>query len=96
MLMEQSITLNVPTNLSPEDWRRVAAIYETLDGWMADPNGAYWYGREGDVRYIWGSAEPSGLLFCGRVEPSLWCGWITVLCSRLSLALAREVHDAEM
>lgn len=95
-IMEQSVTLNIPTNLSPDDWRKVAAVYKTLDGWIADPDCAYWYGREGDTRYIWASAEPGGLLFCGRVESSLWSGWLTVLCARLSLALGREVHDAEM
>lgn len=94
--MEQSITLNVPTNLSPGDWRKVAAVYKTLDGWIADPDNACWYGHEDHLRYIWASAEPGGLLFCGRVESSLWTGWVTVLCARLSLALGREVHDAEM
>ncbi|WP_429252994.1 hypothetical protein [Paraburkholderia sp. GAS333] len=76
--------------------RKVVAVYKTLDGWIADPDCAYWYGREGDTRYIWASAEPGGLLFCGRVESSLWSGWLTVLCARLSLVLGREVHDAEM
>ncbi|TXC79678.1 hypothetical protein FRZ40_35590 [Paraburkholderia azotifigens] len=94
--MEQSITLNVPTNLSPEDWGKVAAVFRTLDGWLGDPHGAYWYGREGDARYICASAEPSGLLLCGQVESSLWCSWLTVLCARLSLALGGEVYDAEM
>ncbi|MBN3816191.1 hypothetical protein G3N57_05960 [Paraburkholderia sp. Se-20369] len=50
--MEHSITLNVPTDLSPEDWQKVAAVYTTLDGWLADSSGACWYGREGDARYI--------------------------------------------
>jgi hypothetical protein len=94
--MEQSITLNVPINLSSEDWQKVAAVYTTLDGWLGDTDSPYWYGREGDARHIWASAEPSGLLFCGRVESGLWMGWVTVLCARLSLALGREVYDAGM
>lgn len=94
--MEQSITLNVPSDLSAEEWQKVAAVYKTLDGWMADSDGAHWYGREGDAQYIWASAEPSGLLFCGRLESDLWLGWVTVLCARMSLALGREIYDAEM
>jgi hypothetical protein len=90
----QSITLNVPYDLSDEDWQKVAAVYRTLDGWIGDPPS--WYGRYGDARYIEASVEPSGLLFDGRVEPELWTGWVTVLCARLSLALGREVYDACM
>lgn len=94
--MRQSITLNVPINLDAEEWKKIEAIYKTMDGWIGDSNSACWYGREDDVRHIWASAEPSGLLFEGVMEHGLWTGWISVLCSRLTLALGREIHDAEM
>lgn len=94
--MHQSITLNVPVDLTDEDWEKVGSVYSTLDGWIAGSSWPCWYGHEGDACYITASAEPSGLLFEGEVEPGLWVGWVTVLCARLSLALGREVHDAEM
>ena len=95
--MEQSITLNVPINSSSEDWQKIAAVYSTLDGWLGwDSDIPHWYGHDGDVRYIWASAEPSGLLFCGQMESLLWTGWVTVLCAKLTLALGREVHDASV
>lgn len=95
--MKQSITLNVPIDLSPQEWQKVADVYQNLDGWMGPQSEIpYWYGKEGDPRYISASAEPSGLLLEGQVEPSLWTGWVSVLCARLSLALGREVHDADM
>jgi hypothetical protein len=94
--MEQSITLNIPINSASEDWQKVAAVYRTLDGWLGDSDSPHWYGRDGDARYILASAEPSGLLFYGRVESVLWISWVTVLCARLSLALGREVHAADV
>lgn len=94
--MFQTITLNVPINLSSEEWAKVATVYRQLDGWVVESEWPRWYGDESADRFIWVSAEPSGLLFSGEVEPSLWVGWVTVLCAKLSLALGREVHDAEM
>lgn len=94
--MRQDITLNIPYDLSNEEWEKVAAVYASLDGWLGDPDGPAWYGREGDARYIGSSVEPSGIQFFGEVETLLWTGWLTVLCARMSLALGREVHDAEV
>jgi hypothetical protein len=94
--MEQSITLNVPLNMPSSDWEKVAEVYRTLDGWLADSEWPYWYGKEGCSTYITASAEPSGLVFSGEVDSSFWAGWVSVLCARLSLALGWEVHDAEL
>ncbi|SFO91522.1 hypothetical protein [Variovorax sp. PDC80] len=94
--MRQDITLNIPYDLSNEEWEKVAAVYASLDGWLDDQDGPAWYGREGDARYIGSSVEPSGIQFFGEVETLLWTGWLTVLCARMSLALGREVHDAEV
>ncbi len=94
--MHQSITLNVPHDLTDEEWAKVAAVYASMDGWREGEALPTWYGTEADQAYIIASAEPSGLLLEGLLEPDLWTGWLTVLCARLSLALGREVHDAEM
>lgn len=95
--MKQSITLNLPVNLSPQEWQKVTSVYESLDGWLGPQSEIpYWYGKEGESRYISASAEPSGLLLEGQIEPLFWTGWLTLLCARLSLALGREIHDAEM
>ncbi|WP_395350074.1 hypothetical protein [Variovorax sp. UC122_21] len=94
--MRQEITLNIPYDLSDEEWAKVAEVYASLDGWLGDQNGAAWYGREGDARHIGASVEPSGIHFFGEVESPLWTGWLTVLCARMSIALGREVHDAEV
>ena len=93
--MSQSITLNVPVELSPQDWEKVAAVFRELDGWM-ESNEACWYGHENDKKYITASAEPGGLLLEGEIDGGLWTGWISVLCAKLTLALGREIHDAEM
>jgi hypothetical protein len=94
--MFQSITLNIGLDSAKEDWDNVAKVYPRLDGWLAEADWPYWYGREGDARYITASAEPSGLIFCGNIEPRLFLAWVSVLCAKLTLALGREVHDAEM
>lgn len=92
--MQQDITLNIPYDLSEQEWLKVSAVYESLDGWLGDRDGPAWYGQEGDARYIWASVEPSGIQFCGEVETPIWIAWLTVLCARMSLALGREVRDA--
>jgi hypothetical protein len=94
--VDVSITLNLPYTLSPADWAKVATVYESMDGWIGYDQVPFWYGREGDVSYIIASVEPSGLLLEGHLDPRLWTGWLTTLCARLSLALGREVRDAEM
>jgi len=95
-ILKQDITLNIPYNLTKQDWDKVTAVYESMDGWLDSTNGPAWYGREGDARFIWASVEPSGIQLAGVVETPLWIGWLTVLCARMSLALGREVRDACM
>lgn len=95
-VLRQEITLNIPYDLSEKEWESVAAVYASLDGWLGAPDVPAWYGREGDARHISASVEPSGIQFYGELEAPLWTGWLTVLCARMSLALGREVHDAEV
>ena len=92
--MEQTITLNLPDDLSDADWKKVYSVFEQMDGWIDGYDDPYWFGTEDDERYIWASEEPSGLLLCGEIEDIIWIGWITVLCAKLTLALGREIHDA--
>ena len=94
--MQQEITLNIHHDLSEEEWAKIAAVYASMDGWLAGAKSPAWYGQEGDARFIWASVEPGGIQLGGEVDASLWTGWLTVLCARLSLALGRAVHDAEM
>lgn len=92
--MQQDITLNIPYDLTEQEWSKVMTVYKSMDGWLDDKDGPAWYGRTGEARYIWASVEPSGIQFCGEVETPVWIGWLTVLCARMSLALGREVHDS--
>jgi hypothetical protein len=94
--MHQSITLNVPYDLPQDDWAKILSVYQSLDGWIEGADWPSWYGNEGDERFITVSSEPSGLLFTAQMDQKLWTAWVSVLCSRLTQALGREVRDAEM
>lgn len=95
MNIEQTITLNLPDDLSDSDWKKVDNIFKQMDGWIDGCDYPYWFGTDEDDRYIWASAEPSGLVLFGKIDKGIWIGWITVLCAKLTLALGREIHDAE-
>jgi len=91
--MVQTITLNLPYDLSDAEWDKVAAVYRSMDGWIEEHAG--WFGPWQGERYIAASVEPSGLLVEGNVDPRLFGDWITTLCARLTAALGRDIHDAE-
>ncbi|MGB3511620.1 MAG: hypothetical protein WBA93_20755 [Microcoleaceae cyanobacterium] len=95
MNVKQTITLNLPYDLSDSDWEKVSIVYKQMDGWIDNHDGPYWFGTEEDDQYIWASVEPSGLLLSGKIDEMIWIGWITVLCAKLTLALGREIHNAE-
>jgi hypothetical protein len=92
--MTQSITLNLPYELSNADWEKVFAVYRSMDGWLDEHKS--WFGPCNCERFIVAFVEPSGLLVEGNVEPLLFRGWITKLCAKLTVALGREVYDAEV
>lgn len=94
--MEQSITLNLPYDLTDDEWDKVIDVFSSLDGWLPATDEPTWYGSPGEPRHVAASMEPGGLVLQGRLEPGLWTGWVSVLCARLSLALGREIRDAEM
>jgi hypothetical protein len=92
--MIQSITLNLPSDLTNADWDKVLAVYRSMDGWLEEHNS--WFGSCDSERFITTSAEPSGLLIEGNVDPLLFRGWITKLCAKLTATLGKEVYDAEV
>lgn len=96
MTMQHSITLNLGPQLSDVQWSKVAEVYRGMDGWIADAQMPSWYDSEQDANYITASAEPSGLVFEGKLDPGMWTGWISVICARLTAALGFPVHDGCM
>jgi hypothetical protein len=94
-----SITLNLPYDLSEEQWLAVDRVFREMDGWVGhaeNDNTPQWYGTASSPKHVWASVEPSGLLIDGNLDQSHWTGWISTLCTRLSLALQCEIRDAEM
>lgn len=94
--MNQSITLNLPYDLADADWAKVQAVYESMDGWLPGQPLSCWFGPLDSAQFVAASVEPSGLHLAGNVDSLLFRGWITKLCAKLSLALGREVYDAEV
>ena len=94
--MQQSITLNLPYDLSDSQWSKVMAVYRSMDGWVDEQELPCWFGPVDSSQFVAASVEPSGLLLEGNLEPLLFRGWVTKLCSRLTLALGWEVYDAEV
>ncbi|QBE67352.1 hypothetical protein EWM63_18145 [Pseudoduganella lutea] len=90
------ITLNIRYDIPEREWKLVAEIYSGMDGWLGHDDLPRWYGTEDDERFIYASVEPGGVRFEGKMDPDSWTAWLTVLCARLSIALGREIHDAEM
>ncbi|MBF9002935.1 MULTISPECIES: hypothetical protein [Vibrio] len=93
--MEQTIILNLPYDLSEQDNEKVTAVYSEMDGWQAKTDFPCWFGTPNDAQYITVSSKPSGLVVIGKVNGLIWMGWITKLCAKLSIALNREIYDAE-
>lgn len=95
MRMEQSITLNMPYDLSDAEWASVSAVYREMDGWIDGQALPCWFGPLDSPNFIAASIEPSGLQISGCLEPLLFRGWVTKLCAKLTRALGREIYDAE-
>lgn len=94
--MIHSITINLPYDLSESEWAKVMAVYESMNDWVPGQAMPCWFGSLDSPRYLAASIEPGGLLLEGNVDPLLFRGWVTKLCAKLTLALNREVHDAEI
>ena len=94
--MHQSITLNLPYDLSAAEWANIQAVYESMDEWLPGQALPCWFGPLDSPQYLAASVEPSGLVIEGELDPLLFRGWITKLCAKLTAALGREVYDAEV
>jgi hypothetical protein len=94
--MSQSITLNLPYDLADSEWAKVTAVYESMGDWVPGQAVACWFGPLDSSNFLAASIEPSGLVLEGKVDPLLFRGWVTKLCAKLTLALGREVYDAEV
>ncbi|PHV09949.1 hypothetical protein [Chitinimonas sp. BJB300] len=93
--MNQSITLNLPYDLSEAEWVKVMEVYRSMDGWIEGEELPCWFGKLNATKFVVASVEPSGLLLEGNLDPLLFRGWVTKLCAKLTAALGREVYDAE-
>ena len=96
MSIEQSITLNLPCDLTDEEWAKVAAVYRAMGDCIEGQEVACWFGPPESSRFVSASVEPSGLVIQGNIEPGHFRGWVTKLCAKLTAALGREVYDAEV
>ncbi len=94
--MNHRVTLNVRYDQPQEAWDAVMRVYESMPGWLGAADLPRWYGTEDETQFVWASVEPGGIVFEAHMEPEQWETWIKVLCSRLSAALGRSVHDAEL
>jgi hypothetical protein len=94
--MPHVITLNLRYDWPESDWQKAYAVYQTMPGWQPGEATPSWFGGQDDAQHIVASVEPSGLVLEAQLDAALWVGWLTMFCARLSLALGREVHDAEV
>ncbi|AXQ27972.1 hypothetical protein D0B54_04460 [Solimonas sp. K1W22B-7] len=94
--MEQSITLNLPYDLTDAEWSKVGDVYREMGDWIEGQDLPCWFGPLDSARFIAASVEPSGLQIAGNMNPELFRGWVTKLCAKLTAALGREVYDAEV
>jgi hypothetical protein len=94
--MEESITLNLPYDLSELEWSKVMAVYRQMNGWVEGQALSCWFGLLDSVQFISASVEPSGLPVSGNIEPLLFRGWVTKLCAKLTSSLGREIYGAEV
>ena len=95
--MHQSITLNIHYALPGEAWQKVMAIYPLMPGWIGYPDEGcpYWFGTEGDEKFLVASIEPSGLAFGGKMEAAEFTGWINAFIEKATQALGFQVIDAD-
>jgi hypothetical protein len=94
--MNHRVTLNIRYDQPQDAWDAVMKVYESMPGWLGAVDLPRWYGTEDEARHVWASVEPGGIVFEARMERELWEPWIEELCMRLSAALGRSVHDAEL
>ena len=94
--MNHRVALDIRYDQSKDAWEAVLRVYQSMPGWLEAGDVPRWYGTEDDATYVWASVEPGGIVFEAHMERDLWNSWIAELCSRLTGALGRSVHDAEL
>ena len=96
-MLRVSRTYNVGYKMPEADWQKLVAVYQQLPGFRGndDSGSPTWFGREGDVKYLWASVEPSGLLVEGVLDDSEWQAWDAAFRASASRALGFEVKDAD-
>lgn len=92
----QEVTLNIRYDIPDYEWKIVSDVYRSMEGWLDADDLPRWFGFEDDPMYIWASVEPGGIQFVAKIDSNLWAAWLADLCFRLSAALGREIHDAEL
>jgi len=48
--MKQTITLNLPYDLSESDWEKVSDVYTQMEGWVENSEYPSWYGTDQDEK----------------------------------------------
>ncbi|WP_228548330.1 hypothetical protein [Sporosarcina obsidiansis] len=92
----QNCNLNIWYSLPDELWGKLAAVYESMPGWIGFKNGIpYWFGQEDEDVFICASVEPSGLSFYAQMSDDEWSSWIGKFKSEATRALGFEVGEPE-
>jgi len=92
-----SVTLNIPSNMPPVSWTKLAEVYESMPGWKGhvEDGCPVWYPDGPEKGEIVASVEPSGLLLEASVSESTWNSWLSDFMRRTTAALGFTVRDAE-
>ena len=72
-------------------------IFEALPGFRGyDAGGVpFWFGFESEIRHLYASVEPSGLLVEGTIDDEEWIGWDAAMRRHATMILGYTVKDAE-
>lgn len=72
-------------------------IFEALPEFRGyDASGIpFWFGFESEVKHLWASIEPSGLLVEGTIDDAEWDSWDSAMRRQATTELGYAVKDAE-
>ncbi len=105
MIEEISETYNIHYfRMDDSHWEALGRVYEQLPEFIGYSDGCpCWFGLEDDTeeksdvpaKYLWATAEPSGLLIEGYLSPSDWARWQVAFLALASAAVGFTVKPAE-